>query len=73
LKIRFKRDNTTNEITIEIENNNKVLEISEDDVNNFIQNRDVNDLIFTQNMSKEEKINTKLMLDNLISVILKEV
>ena len=72
MKIRFKRDKTTNKTTIEIENDGKIVEFSEEDINNFIQNRDVNDLIFTQNMSKEEKVNIKLMLDNLINVILKD-
>ena len=72
MKIRFKRDNNTNKTSVEIENDGKVVEFSEEDINNFIQNRDVNDLIFTQNMSKEEKINIKLMLDNLINAILKD-
>ncbi len=71
MKIRFKRDNNIGKISVEIEHEDVIVEISEEEINDFIQNGDINNLPFTRNMSEEEKKNIKLMLDNLIKVILK--
>ncbi len=72
MKLRFKRNCDDESMLLELENNGIVIELNAEDLNHFIQNREINDLIFTNDMSKEEKINIKLMLDNVISEILKD-
>ena len=72
MKIRFKRDNNIGKISVEIEHEDVIVEINGEEINDFIQNRDIDHLPFTKGMTQEEKKNIKLMLDNLIRVILKE-
>ncbi len=73
MKLRFKQNNEDNSIWVELESGGKVLSFSKADINSFIQNREVNDLIFTSDMTKDEKINIKLMLVNVITEILRDV
>ena len=73
MKLRFKQNHKDNSIWIELENKGRVISLEEAEINRFIQNREVNELIFTKDMTKEEKINIKLMLDSVINKILKDV
>ena len=69
MKVRFKRSQKFKEIMIEIENNDKSIEFPVSGMDHFIENREVNKVIFDEEMSKEDKINLKLMLEKLISTI----
>ena len=73
MKLRFKQNHKDNSIWVELENGGRVMKFSEEDINSFIQNREVNSLIFTNDMTKDEKINLKLMLDSVINKILRDV
>ena len=54
---------------IEIENSGKNIEFPLSEMKHFIENREVNQVIFEQEMTKEEKINLKLMLEQLIKQV----
>ena len=73
MKLRFKQSHKDNSVWVELENKGKIMRFSEAEVYSFIQNKEVNKLIFSDDMSKEYKINLKLMLDSLINKILKDV
>jgi len=69
MKVRFKRSQKFKEIMIEIENNNKNIEFPISQMDHFIENREVNKVIFEEEMTKEDKINLKLMLEKLIKSV----
>jgi len=69
LKVRFKRSQKFKEMMIEIENSGKNIEFPLSEMKHFIENREVNQVIFEQEMTKEEKINLKLMLEQLIKQV----
>ena len=69
MKVRFKRSQKFKEIMIEIENDGKEIEFPISQMDEFIQNREVNKVIFEEEMTKEEKINLKLMLEKLIKQV----
>jgi len=73
MKLRFKQSHKDNRVWVELENRGRVMKFSEDNIYDFIQNREVNELIFSDDMSKEYKINLKLMLDRIMTKILKDV
>ncbi len=73
MKLRFKRNCDDNTIFLELENRGRIVKLDEKEISNFIQNREINNLIFTDDMTKEEKINIKLMLDSVISKMLSDV
>ncbi len=73
MKLRFKQSHKDNRVWVELENRGRVMKFSEDNIYDFIQNREVNELIFRDDMSKEYKINLKLMLDRIMTKILKDV
>jgi hypothetical protein len=54
---------------IEIENSGKNIEFPISEMDRFIENREVNQVIFEQEMTKEEKVNLKLMLEQLIKQV----
>jgi expansin (peptidoglycan-binding protein) len=69
LKVRFKRSQKFKEMMIEIENDGKNIEFPISEMDHFIENREVNQVIFEQEMTKEEKVNLKLMLEKLIKQV----
>ncbi len=69
MKVRFKRSQKFKEMMIEIENSGKNIEFPLSEMKHFIENREVNQVIFEQEMTKEEKINLKLMLEQLIKQV----
>ena len=69
MKVRFKRSQKFKEMLIEIENEGKTIEFPISEMDHFIENREVNKIIFSEEMTKEEKINLKLMLEKLISEV----
>jgi len=69
LKVRFKRSQKFKEMMIEIENSGKNIEFPISEMDRFIENREVNQVIFEQEMTKEEKVNLKLMLEQLIKQV----
>ena len=69
MKVRFKRSQKFKEIMIEIQNDNKEIEFPISQMDEFIQNREVNKVIFEEEMTKEEKVNLKLMLEKLIKQV----
>jgi len=69
MKVRFKRSQKFKEMHIEIENQEKTIEFPISQMDHFIENREINKVIFTKEMTKDEKINLKLMLEKLISEV----
>ena len=69
MKVRFKRSQKFKEMMIEIENSGKNIEFPISEMDRFIENREVNQVIFEQEMTKEEKVNLKLMLEQLIKQV----
>jgi hypothetical protein len=52
---------------VEIVNDGKYIEFPMSEMDHFIENREVNSVIFQDQMSKDEKINLKLMLEKIIN------
>ena len=70
MKVRFKRSQKFDDMLIEIENDEgKSIEFPLSELDNFIHNREINQVIFSDEMTKEQKVNLKLMIEKLIEKI----
>jgi len=69
MKVRFKKSQKFKEMLIEIEYKGRAIEFPISEMRTFIQNREINKVIFDKDMTKSEKINLKLMLEKLISKV----